>query len=370
MSYPQLTAILYMPKEKMESLVNNTERASFLNTSLYTIQNRNDTEATEIIRSKVYNYLMYVSIVLCIVGSCGNILIIKIMRRKRFKLMPRSQICLTLGIVDLLFLLQYFLSETAGAMGHNVYLIIWNFSCRLYHFIAPMSIFYMHIDAWMIVTLSLERLLGVLKPLHVQTMVTRTRIKGLIIFILFFFILFDFEESVRPDYMHLDICSFDARLYTGIFKTKVQISVALMSIVPIIIILPTNIVIAVYFTRYIRARRDMGLGSGHSSEMRKVTLMITSISAAFVVFVGPLAVHFLAGGKPGTPTHGIFTLLQFLNFVVNVFLYFFSGEIFRQEVMSWVRALWRCGQYQEDNELSTIARNSEMNYTTEGSEVK
>ncbi len=342
----------------IEPMANNTgiDISLFSNVSAAPI--KNNSAAPEPVRTKEFNNLMYIAIVLCIVGSAGNILIIKIMRRKRFKLMPRSLICSTLAVVDLIFLIHYFIGETLVAAGIHIYLMILNFSCRLYLWIAPLSSFLMHVDAWLIVILGCERLLGVVKPLHVHTMVTRKRIKLVISCIIIFFILFDFEMSVRNDYLHLDPCSMDPKLYTGIFHVKYQLTVLLASAVPLAIIIPTNLIIIVYFIRHVKAQEHLGLRSRYSSEAWKVNLMMFSICGAFIILVGPLAVYTLAGGKGGTAIHGICVLLQFLNFVVNVFLYFFSGEIFRQEVMSWVRSLWRCGRLAGRNELSIITRNS------------
>ncbi len=351
----------------METYVNITEIILFSNTSVASNQNHSITiKSVPAVRTEVFNFLMYFAIVLCIVGSAGNILIIKIMRRKRFRIMPRSLICLTLAITDLVFLINYFITEILAAIGVNIYLTVWNFSCRLYLWLAPLMTFLMHVDAWLVTMMSCERLTAVVWPLQVHTIITRGRIKAVICFIIIFFILFDFEESVRPDYFHLDVCSLDDKLFSGIFYIKFQVTVYLVSVVPLMVIIPTNIIIVIYLIKHVKAQRNMGSGTRHSNEAQKVTLMLVSVSLAFIILVGPIAVYALMRGQGGTTLHGICLLLQLVNFVINIFLYFFSGEIFRQEVMAWFRSLHTCGKDAEESRLNTITRDSATHYTTEG----
>ena len=327
----------------MEIALDNTSRS---------LGNQSTTSGFQ--RSKIFDYLMYVAIVLCVLGSAGNILIIKIMRRKRFRAMPRSLICLTLAVVDLILLLFYFIEEISAANGVYLYEQYWNISCGLYWFVYPVPEFLFHLDAWLIVMMTFERLLAIIKPLHVQTIITRPRVKAIIASISFFFFIFDWEQSVRSYYMKTNPCSRDKRLFTGIFHIRDQISILLFSVVPVIMIVPTNIIIVVSFLKHRKAQPNMR----NTNEARKVTLMLTSVSIAFIIFVGPLAVHFLSGGHSGTTVHGIVSLLAFINIVVNFFLYFFSGEIFRQEVLAWMRSLRERKCYAERNNLSTIATNS------------
>ncbi len=339
----------------MESLQSITEN-TLINTSR-SIGNHTRTSAFR--RSKIFDYLMYGALVLCVIGSAGNIIIIKIMRRRRFREMPRSLICLTLAIVDLIFLIFYFVEETSAANGVYLYEVYQNTSCRLYLFISPLPPFLMHLDSWLIVTMSCERLVGIIKPLHVHTIVTRPRVKVVISSIIIFFFIFDWEESFRYDYMGVKPCSLDDKVFTGIFFIKFQISLLLLSVVPLSIIIPTNIIIVVSLVRHQQAQRTMRNAS-RTNETRKVTLMLTSVSVAFIIFVSPLAIHFLAGGHSGTTLHGIVAFLAFVNIVVNFFLYFFSGDIFRQEVFKWMTSLCKRRSYDERNDLSIITKDTNI----------
>ena len=109
---------------------------------------------------KYFKYLYYIRLALVAIGIPGNIMCIYIMRRRTFKEMARSYICITLAFADIGYLLfealrASFLYMTEWKESHVTISVV---TCKLNDFL---SFFLLHLDAWMIVFLSVERFVAV-----------------------------------------------------------------------------------------------------------------------------------------------------------------------------------------------------------------
>ena len=126
-----------------------------------TVPSSTENEASES-NISIFEYVFYIKIVLLVIGIPGNIMCIYIMRQKTFKEMARSYICITLAIADSGFLIL------DGIRGIFFYITQWEadylttsiITCKLNN---PFIIYVVHLDAWMIVFLSVERLIAIFR---------------------------------------------------------------------------------------------------------------------------------------------------------------------------------------------------------------
>ena len=139
-----------------------------------------------------YTFIAYA--VMLTFGLPGNILSILTILQTSLSKAARSSLCVVLSVADICFLITQIVQ-----MGffHIAQINPVNFSpisCKLGDFC---YCFFTHIDAFMIVLMSLERLVAVYKPHTVKTLVTPGRIKWTIFGLIVFFLIMDGELIVR-----------------------------------------------------------------------------------------------------------------------------------------------------------------------------
>ena len=140
-----------------------------------------------------YTFIAYT--VMLTFGLPGNILSIMTILQTSLSKAARSSLCVVLSsVADICFLITQIVR-----MGffHIVQINLVNFStisCKLGDFC---YCFFTHIDAFMIVLMSLERLVAVYKQHTVKTVVTPGRIKWIIFGLIVFFLILDGELIVR-----------------------------------------------------------------------------------------------------------------------------------------------------------------------------
>ena len=121
-----------------------------------------------------------------VLGIFGSIFIIIVMFRPTFRAMPRSMICMALAAVNLLFLL-YSLSVGIYEIIEGIQpQVSHRFLCKLH---MPLSAFCIHMDAFLITILTIERFLAVVTPFKIKQIVTQAKVKILLTILTLVFLI-------------------------------------------------------------------------------------------------------------------------------------------------------------------------------------
>ena len=139
-------------------------------------------------------YNVFTHTVMMIFGIPGNILCILTIRQKSFSKMSRTPLIITLSLTDILYLIIQYIRTVYTHTHKGSILDISNITCKFADF---SYLFCVHMDAWMIVIMSIERLVAIYKPYTVKTIFTSMKIKCLVISFTLFFLLLDVEMCFR-----------------------------------------------------------------------------------------------------------------------------------------------------------------------------
>ena len=239
----------------------------------------------------------------------------------------------------------------SNSMTKNFIKAVWSFNystqfplgCALYVYFLLSS---RCIGAWLIVSVTLERLLVTCMPLRARLIATRKRaayvtaIITVVILAAYSYILIIYEVSV--DEKGKKGC--DMKVYyldMGVDFAQKIIDMVIYSILPTILLFGSNAVIIykVAQSSNFRQERAGGAASGEAKDdaSRRLTIMLLSVSTAFLIFTLPLAAFLTHSTLYWVDNFEIyyrsFYTLQIVNSAINFLLYAASGPAFRRELV-------------------------------------
>ncbi|CAH1801158.1 unnamed protein product [Owenia fusiformis] len=297
--------------------------------------------------------LTYVLFGIMVFGLVGNTTSIVVLRCSSMFLNPSSVYLIALAISDTFALILG---------GGRVWLIrAWGINirathewvCKLHHF----SIYtLLDFSAWLLVALSVDRVITVYMPLRAKLVCTRIRavIVSLCILITLMLInghyLFTVGYFIKIDNGRV---RFEGNCYfvdgTKTFHTKYWfwIDAFVASLVPFSLLTISNVMIIIQLIRASQRRRQtMQAVSSSSSDnqTRSLTIMLICLSITFLILTGPVVVHFIvdkslngpAGPHERAKTHlnsAIVFCLMYTNNAINFILYCVSGKKFRSSLV-------------------------------------
>lgn len=237
------------------------------------------------------------------------------------------------------------------------------------------------VAVWILVIMTMDRVIVVAAPLKAHIYATRKRAMiGLFIVtvicsgvnIHFFFTTTYSGNVCRAKEEYLDFYQFiwswvDATVY---------------SFVPFILLLTMNVLIIVFLTQANAKSRQMknhfkikrSEEQGNAVNSRKLTIMLLSITCAFIILTAPaVTIHILREkGKPFFDltkpqdmakyilTRQVSRVLLYLNHSINFLLYCITGSKFRQELNSMIRC-----QTDHERRRQRALRNAMASETTQ-----
>ncbi len=285
----------------------------------------------------------YVAIVFSIFGIFGNSTIIKFMTSKPFSGMPHSILCLALGIVDLIFTM-FNLAWFSVFLASGTTLVHADRGfCKLIIFLAA---YVAKLDSALVTALTIERAIAVSRPMEITTIVTKPRVRLVVLCITGVYLLLDVEALFRYDLTLIaygqtsfQLCksTYFFGLTQKFFEIENILSELVITFLPMAIIIPSNMIILVKLYQQKKVRQQLGMGNTNQPGTGKMTAMIVTMTTAFVLLMAPYSIYaIIFGHNLEDPVWAALYVLTTINPCANFFLYFVSGSQFRQEVMSWV----------------------------------
>ena len=285
--------------------------------------------------------IIAINLFINVLGIIGAVTIIAVMRMPHFKSMPRSLLYISLAIIDLIFCIYLMITRIwvlgfVDALGQSN-----RIGCRIDRFLVR---FLAHMDAWLLIILTGERMIAIVKPLEVNTIVTRSKVKVILVSVAIFFAILDGERAASSDLANasseltnitMTVCTRVNyhNLSPKIFSFIDTVNLLLISFIPFAIILVFNIILCVQLFKFKKVRADLGTTGRIQNEAHKITGMIMAASLGFILFTGPIIIYLMTGlNNKNDPIAFMLTLIYQMNPAANCFIYFLSGSLFRQEV--------------------------------------
>ncbi|XP_074645973.1 putative G-protein coupled receptor F59B2.13 [Tubulanus polymorphus] len=275
--------------------------------------------------------------VIIVPGVFGNIASFLVMTSRKFRVSSCSQYLAALAVFDTFTLVVYSLPFINQAFyPYSLVTFENSLSCKIYEYLSSIN------DAassWMVVILTMERLVIVVWPFAARTVATPAFSRKVILIMSIFW-------SVSCIYIFI-ATKFDINLQSCVmtsFWYNIYFSVSPVTIVYI----PTVSVLICNALLIILLRRSNGFGqsSGKSASATKATVMVLMVSLLFTVCTLPNTVFaFILPYVSLSPQtvidiSSITSAIYGMNSAINFYVYLLSGD----EVRNFVVLRLKCGR--------------------------
>ena len=301
-----------------------------------------------------------------ILGTIGNLLTIVVLCRRRLRRIPTSLYLIVLAVVDTLFLyLEIFHSWYLGYTG--VFLRSTTLpACQIMRFLLVTA---QWSSAWIIVAVTLQRLLAVCMPLKAYLMNTvKSSAVGVFIILTIstsvsshFFWTYGSTSNIKNNVTIVKECD---RIHPYfLFKVWPVVEMVVNTILPFLLLFVFNSII-IYQVRKRRQILDHPIrdNSRNRNRSASVTIMVLTLSFSFLILTLPIRIHF-AGRSYWNPSndphtkqklrlfYAIASMIQGINHAANFIFYCLSGRSFRAELAAML--FCRRGDANSQYELSS-----------------
>ena len=267
-----------------------------------------------------------------ILGTIGNILSALVMNRKSLRASTTSLYLTVLAVADLfclyMTLLPQWIQYTFGvAIG-----FLPNIGCTTYWAVV---LFAIHFEAWVLVSVSLERFVAVWFPTKHKILFTKPRaIAGLLVLL----VLFVGETAHFHFTFNTIDCHINEKYLYFLSYIYPVLDLALASLLPFVVIGVTSLAIIL---KLLKNKKKL-----QKAKVSSMTVILISISAAFFVTTSPICFciillpHLLDNNVVSQETFHTYVnlwawlnLLFYMNYTVNFILYCVTGKRFRRELL-------------------------------------
>ena len=287
-----------------------------------------------------------------LLGTLGNLLTIIVLCRKNMRKLPASIFLLALAVVDTMFLyLEIFHNWYLGLT--DIFLRNTNITlCQLMRFL---QVTVQWTSAWIIVSVTFQRLIAVCIPFKVKRLNTRTASCVSVITITtvsaivssHFFVTYHKAEYVRNNKTVINECA--KRDPNFVYNIWPWIDIMVGSILPFILLIVCNCIIIsrVLSSNKQFAKKQREAQQQSNAKVTNMTVMLLTLSFSFLIFTLPVMVYFLGrrywntDGDPHTKQklrlfYTVASTLQGINHAVHFLLYSVSGTTFRKELTDMI----------------------------------
>ncbi|KAH3701850.1 hypothetical protein DPMN_076846 [Dreissena polymorpha] len=312
---------------------------------IYYYSNRHSDYVEYDIAAAINRYYLYV---ICGIGIPGNVACF--VTSSNMKPFRSSDLYMAaLAVADLTSLLIKFsyvrITATNSRLG--------DVGCQWFYALGSTSVMYAN---WIVVALTLERFIAVTLPLKVKQLCQKRSsicvlaVLFIVVFLANIQFLFTFEEM--SDVFLTWTCASKQDFRTFHTFTWYWIDGALYAFLPTLFILVFNGLIIFKIRKSTLEKRHLSAEQRHSTEtsnyQRQITVMLLSVSVAFVVLTLPNCTFFIVKAYWSwmESAHGvakyylvmqIVFVLSDLSHALNFYLYCISGRKFRQKFLKLVQ---------------------------------
>ncbi len=288
---------------------------------------KDNNQISDLLKHGVY----YAKLLVFLGGCLGNVLSVIIWGKSEFRKMPRCVVCISLAVVNTLYLILTFSHSTMVYFHDEYFLGESDISCKIK---STLLGFVQHMDSFLIVFLSVERSLSVFKPHLVKIIFDHTVAAVYALIITFLFLIFNgcvavYDASTMQLPNGTPRCTIDQ-------TPRIFIRQLLIGIIPLVIIIPCNLVTVVkVIAQYIAMRNVVVITQQHVQKKKaiKVTVMTLSITLTYIALILPSNVYFLCCRYYSPAVLFGLTLLPMVNSGVNCYMYTLVSKDYRQKVI-------------------------------------
>ncbi len=289
--------------------------------------------------------MSYVSGAIIVLGLIGNTLAFIIYSRSSMRWSITSLYFRVLSVTESMMLIGGLLSMSIPSMSNYNWIAISRASCKI---VVAMTRCSCYCSCWLLLFMSIDRLVGVFFPLRYTQICSKYRAKlGMIITIIIVVIPVGvFYGITLENNVQKMSCGISAE-YTWFFHNIFQfLDLTLLNLVPTVFLVSVNLATVIKIS--LAARSSQMTKNSSSDKERQVassTFILLSASLVYVLCTMPWSTRFLAfhafqkANRPHAGTQfylysSICQVFYFLNHAVNFFLYCIHGSEFRRELMA------------------------------------
>ena len=284
----------------------------------------------------------YVILLIFILGLVNNTLAIAVFQTKSYRRTSTGFLMTMLALADIGVLctsatqiwIQYLVGVDVRLFSH--------YSCKFNLFF---TYFFVHLSAWSLTLVTIERVVCVCKPLRVKVVFSFSRsaagwaAMATILVALNLHLLWTTKLYYVTDYDSL-ICT-GVLEYRNFLKVWVLIDLIISSLCPFAVILSCNVVIITQIARHTAWRRKTSSNDQQENRQSSTTTMLIVNSLAFVILTAPATVEivWISYGSVNRNNANIqfqlylFHMLFNLNSCLNFVLYSVSSRKFRRALV-------------------------------------
>lgn len=282
---------------------------------------------------------------LFIIGMTGNIVSILILLKKKNRVTATALFLTVLSISDIVIILTSIVTVWVRLIWNYYIRNIHSVFCKLHVFLTYFSV---QFSSWILVLITLERILCVFIPHKVKQFLGRE--KGLVFIAIQAMVLLLvnghllFTVSVDERLLDVKCVVFHSGFSYDLFFAKAWpwIDLSLAFGIPCLFILMGNLAIFIQLSC-----RRRNLGTTHQRYHSRTVLLVL-LSAVFIASMAPATLFFAVSylhewaAQNYDSILDILTVATVLNPTMNFILYFLSGSKFRAEV----KGFFCCGESQ------------------------
>ncbi len=275
-----------------------------------------------------YNYktfVFYTKLIFLIIGVIGNMFCIRIWMKKEFLTMSRSCPCITLAGVDTIYVILAFLNIALNYLNETRLFSINAMTC---HFSAFIFGYVLQMQSFMVVILTIERAVSVIRPFWIKPYFTRKTMTISVIIISILLLLLNVYHGYFNAYYGRGPagelgCAYPDNIITDIRQL-------LWGPIPLLILLPSNMLIIIRLL-YRQKKRGSDQNPETVKKSNNITVMILSVTASFTFLALPSSIHILCCRHLPTFYKILdhLNILSALNASLNFYLYLASSKTFR-----------------------------------------
>ena len=148
------------------------------------------------------------------------------------------------------------------------------------------------------------------------------------------------------------VCSDVHYISETLFKFQTTFRNLLVCIIPLCIVIPTNVAIVIKLMCHKRLMQRFGT-STKADDTVKTTVMLLSMTITYVLLMVPMTITIIIYTNNQRSYYGvmiILSILPYLNMSINFYLYFLSGRMFRGKVKEMLHHILKPGKTCEINQ--------------------